>query len=131
MDMKQFILTLISICLIFGCTKETVDYRKKYTGSWFFKVHRSEHNTKYIGYHLSDSLEFVGHIELASNTKEIRIKYTPDDEITAEIDEKGNFIFPKDTRMSSGVFEGVLKVNVILNSGGRGGGIYHEITGSK
>ncbi len=128
--MKKLIM-MISIFLIFGCTKETVDYRKKYTGSWFFKVEREEHNTKYIGYHLHDSLEYVGYIELARNTKEIKIKYTPDDEITAEIDEKGNFIFPKSTRMSSGVFEGVLKVNIIRNSGGQGGGIYHEISGSK
>ncbi|MFY7734424.1 MAG: hypothetical protein ACOVSR_13140 [Bacteroidia bacterium] len=94
-------------------------------------MEREEHNTKYIGYHLHDSLEYVGYIELASNTKEIKIKYTPDDEITAEIDEKANFIFPKSTRMSSGVFEGVLKVNIIRNSGGQGGGIYHEISGSK
>lgn len=127
----QKLIILITLCLIFGCTKETVDYRKKYTGSWFFKVEREEHNTKYMGYHLHDSLEYVGQIDLASNTKEIKIKYTPDDEITAEIDEKGNFIFPKSTRMSSGVFEGVLKVNIIRNSGGQGGGIYHVISGFK
>ena len=127
----QKLIILITLCLIFGCTKETVDYRKKYTGSWFFKVEREEHNTKYMGYHLHDSLEYVGQIDLASNTKEIKIKYTPDDEITAEIDEKGNFIFPKSTRMSSGVFESALKVNIIRNSGGQGGGIYHEISGSK
>ncbi len=112
-----------------NCEKEKVDYREKYIGKWFFKVNRIEFNTDSLGFHKNDSVEFVGQIELASNTNEIRIKYTQNDEITARIDEKGYFVFPPP--FSSGNFEGTSKLSIFLKWGGQGGGGTHIINGVK
>lgn len=127
---KHGMILTVFLIVMFSCEKEVSDYRDTYTGTWNFKVNKTQVNTDSIGYYHHDSLTFIGEIAYGESDDEILIQYTRENSITLTMAEDGELSdFP--TQYSSGKFLSIDSLNLYLRWGGIGGGTTHQIEGLK
>lgn len=131
MRYKYTVLLLIIVLVAGSCKKdEDKDYRHKFTGPWNFYVTRSELNTDSVGYSYKDTIYYNGGIVNGESGNEIQIKYTSEDSITLTVGVNGKLTdFP--TVYCSGEFVFMDSLHLYLRWGGLGGGIIHQVEGSR
>ena len=132
MKHRNFLFVAISSLLLItlSCEKIPFDDRNDYLGDWTFTTKITELNTDSVGYFFQDTILYHGHIEYGDQKNELSIDYYNGTPLIVTLGENGK-LEKLPTNYCSGSFSNSSTLNIYLKWGGLGGGVTHQVYGTR